>query len=182
MKAAAFILVCVAMQAAAQDRPPLLPTRDVDVSYRSSIGEQTFEQRSRFDASAQRMRLDMPTPGFYAIVNYRSHTMAIVSDPDKGVLDVAAPGVGQSGAAALDLNAVRRGPDQVAGLPCTEWEAKDTGGASTLVCFTADGVMLRARRGTQVLALATRVSYGPVDPELFRVPSGYNHVQGRKPQ
>ena len=76
---------------------------------------------------------------------------------------------------------MRRGQDQVAGLPCTEWETRDSQGQPALTCFTADGVMLRARRGAAVLAIATRVAYGPMDPALFNAPPGYNHVAKAAP-
>ena len=69
--------------------------------------------------------------------------------------------------------------DTVAGLPCIEWETRDLQGQAALACFTADGVMLRVRRGQVVLAVATRVAYGPIDPALFAVPPGYARVVGR---
>lgn len=169
----------VTFAATAQDRPAPLPTRDVDVTYRSQQGNQVLEQRSRFAAGAQRMRLDTPTPGLYVIVDYRAHTMAMVSTADRGVLDMPAPATGAPGMAAAGMY-VRQGDDRVAGLPCTEWQAKDTQGQPAVACYTADGVMLRARRGTQVLAVAIRVAYGPVDAALFTIPDGYDHV-ARKP-
>ena len=156
--------------AAAQDRPAALPTRDVDVTYRSERDGQVIEQRSRFDAALQRTRLDLPTPGLYSILDHRAHTLSIVSDPDKGVLDVPA-GV-PAGSAAF----VRHGQDQVAGLSCTEWETRDSRNQPVLTCFTADGVMLRARQGAAVLAVAVRVAYGTLDPALFSPPAGYGHV------
>ncbi len=171
--------------AAAQDRPASLPTRDVDVTYRVGQGGQTVEQRSRFDVGAQRLRLDTPTPGFYMIVDYRAHTMLAVSEADRGVLDLPAPPSAVPGATpgtAPGGGFVRRGQDQVAGLPCTEWETTDTGGRATLACFTADGVMLRARHGPQVIAVATRVAYGPIDPAVFVVPPDYNRVERRPPR
>ena len=172
------VAVLLASPVLAQDRPAALPTRDVDVTYRTEQNGQAFEQRSRFDAATQRMRLDLPTPGLYSIMDYRARTMAIVSDPDRGVLDMpgAAAQPGSTGAFS------RRGTDQVAGLPCTEWEGPDSRGQTVLTCFTADGVMLRVRQGTQVLAVATRVAFGRMDPALFAPPAGYGHVARRPPQ
>ena len=169
--------VAAPVVAAAQDRPAVLPTRDVDVTYRSERDGEVIEQRSRFDAASQRTRLDMPTPGLYSILDHRAHTLSVVSDPDRGVLDMPAGGAGQPGAGAY----VRRGQDQVAGLACIEWETSDSRNQPVLTCFTADGVMLRARQGTAVLAVATRVAYGPMDPALFSPPAGYGHVTRRLP-
>ena len=171
-------LLATAAPSQAQDAPASLPTRDVDVTYRSEQAGKVLEQRSRFALGAQRMRLDTPTKGLYMIVDYRTHAMMVVSEADKGVLDMPAPPTALPGAAPPGAY-VRRGQDQVAGLPCTEWEAKDSQGQPALTCFTADGVMLRARRGTAVLAVATRVVYGPLDPALFTAPPGYNHIAKR---
>ncbi len=166
----------------AQDRPPATPTRDVDVTYRAGQGDKVVQQRSRFRASDQRLRVDTPTPGVYAIVDYRARTLAMVSDAEQAVLDMPAPAgavpgglpAGQAGASFI-----RRGADQVAGLACTEWETTDTAGLPTLACFTDDGVMLRARRGAQVLVVAARVAYGVQDPAAFTIPPGYAHTSSR---
>ena len=167
--------------AAAQDRPAALPTRDVDVTYRSEQAGQVLEQRSRFAAGPQLMRLDTPTPGLWVLVDYRAHRMSMVSDPDRGALDMATPPGGPPGAppGATGGAYVRRGQDRVAGLPCTEWEVRDNQGQAALTCFTEDGVMLRARRGAQVLAVATRVAFGPMDPALFAIPANYGHATRR---
>lgn len=172
---AAPALAPAAAPAFAQDRPPVLPTRDVDVTYRSEQAGKVLEQRSRFSAVAQRMRVDAPTPGVYTIMDYRSHVMAFVSDADRAALETSTP-------PAAPPAYERRGADQVAGLPCTEWEVHDSSGRPALTCFTADGVMLRARRGATVLAVATSVAYAPLDPALFKVPPGYERVRKRPAQ
>lgn len=157
----------------AADQPEALPTRDVDVAYRSEPGGQAapaVEQRSRFSVAAQRARLDMPTPGLFSIMDYRSHTLAIVSEPDRKVLETTGAGP------ASPVVYQRHGEAQVAGLPCTEWEARDSVGQPAVTCFTTDGVMLRVRRGDQVLAVATRVTYAPQPAALFQVPEGFERV------
>ena len=165
--------------AAAQDRPNPLPTRDVDVTYRSEPGGpaagHAIEQRSRFSAASQRTRLDLPTPGLFSIMDYRTHTLFVVSQADQKVLQTAGP--------ALPAPAwTRRGEDAVAGLPCTEWESRDSVGQPALTCITGDGVMLRVRRGAVVLAVATRVTYAAQPTELFVVPSDYERVRRPAPQ
>lgn len=155
----------------AQEGPPVLPRRDVDVTYRSDQTGQALQQRSRFSAASQRMRVDAPTPGVYTIMDYRRHVLAFVSDADRAAVEVGRP------VPPAPPAYTRRGGDQVAGLPCTEWEVQDSSGHPALTCFTADGVMLRVRRGAQVLAVATKVDYGPLDPALFTVPPGYERVQ-----
>ncbi len=169
----ALLLAGLPLPASAEDQPTPLPTRDVDVSYRSQPagpGGPAIEQRSRFSAAQQRTRLDMPTPGLFSIMDYRSRTLDIVSESDRKILETA--GARPSAAVAYQ----RRGDDQVAGLPCTEWEALDSVGQPAVTCFTADGVLLRVRRGTMVLAVATRVTYAAQPAALFQVPDGYERV------
>jgi hypothetical protein len=177
---AAALLLLAASPAWAQDRPATTPSRDVDVTYQAGVGPAAVEQRSRFRAADQKLRLDTPSPGLYMIVDQRARTMAMVSESDRGVVDMALkssaiPGL-VTGPAGAPQSFTRRGEDKVAGLACTEWETIDSQGQPTLACFTGDGVLLRARRGAQVLVVATRVAYGPHDPAVFSVPAGYNHV------
>ena len=157
----------------AQERPVVVPTRDVDVVYRIPAGTQVIEQRTRFSEAGQRMRVDTPTPGVYSIMDYRSHTMSFVVEGDRAALDTPMP-------QAVPAYS-RVGTDQVAGLGCTEWQTEDTQHRAVVTCFTDDGVMLRVRRGTVPMAVASRVAYGLVDPAVFEVPAGFSHVTGRRP-
>ncbi len=158
------------------DRPATLPTRDVDVTYRAGQGDRTVSQRSRWLAAERKMRLDTPTPGVYALVDYAAGTLAMVSERSRGVLDLPVPAGGLPGQAPPGGGAfTRRGSSQVAGLPCTEWETRDLQGEATLTCFTEDGVLLEARHGAQVLVQATRVTYGALDASDFAVPPSYAH-------
>lgn len=164
----------------AQQRPVTVPARDVDVTYRmTGPANQQLEQRMRWLAAQGLLRVDPPTPGMYMIEDYRAHRMQIVREPARQVIDLDAtaasfPGgtVGPNGGTY-----VRRGEEQVAGMSCTDWETRDAASEPTLVCFTDDGVMLRAQAGGRVLVEAESVRYGPQDPNAFRVPDGYTHVR-----
>lgn len=174
---AALALLLLAGTAAAQERPPTVPTRDVDVTYRMGAGA-AMEQRTRWQAAERRMRIDAPTPGVYMIVDYASRRMSMVSDADRGVLELeakAGPLPGQT-ADGTGAGFVRGGTAQIAGFACTEWQTRDSQGAGTTACITDDGVLLRARQGDQVLAEASRVAYEPADPGAFRVPDGYSRA------
>lgn len=177
-------LVGCPIATAAEERPATVPTRDVDVTYRAGQGDQAVLQRSRWWAEGRRLRLDTPTPGVYAIVDYAAQTLAMVSDAERGVLDLPAPpgglpGQGGAGRAVPNAAFSRRSVNQVAGLSCTEWETVDTLGQPTIACFTGDGVLLEARRGAQVLVQAVRVAYGILDPAAFVVPPSYRHQTPR---
>lgn len=126
------------------------------------------------------MRLDTPTPGVYFIVDYSLHTLVVVSEPKRGVLDLPAPASGLPGQPIPGgASFIRRGGGQVAGLPCTEWETSDTQGQPTLACFTEDGVLLEARHGTQILVQATRVAYGTLDAAAFVIPPSFSRESSR---
>lgn len=176
---ALFTALAVLPARAQGDRPATLPTRDVDVTYQAGQGDRTVSQRSRWSASERKMRLDTPTPGVYAIVDYAAGTMAMVSERSRGVLDLPVPAGGLPGQATPGNSFTPRGSSQVAGLPCTEWETRDLQGQATLTCFTEDGVLLEARHGVQVLVQATRVAYGALDASVFAVPPSYTHETPR---
>jgi hypothetical protein len=169
--------VLVASARAADPASPLIiPTRDVSVLYQADQGGQTLQQRLRWDARDQLMRVDSPSPGLWMLVNYRNRQIYLVNDPQKSVLEMGAtagPLPGQPGG----MNFTRQGTDQVAGLPCTNWAATDTQGQPTLACLTDDGVLLRAMRGRLVLIQAQQVAYSPQDPAEFKLPDGYAHAQ-----
>lgn len=165
----------------ATDRPVTTPTRDVDVVYRAVAGGRPVEQRSRFAATEQKVRIDTPSPGLYLIVDRGAHTMDMVSDADHGVLEMPydpARTVGgfASGPGSASGGFARGGTDIVAGQNCTEWQTADTAGRAVTACFTTDGVLLRARTGPMVLVEAMRVVYGPIEPSVFAIPAGYRRT------
>jgi hypothetical protein len=162
--------------AAPAERPLLRPIHDVDVTYTLDAGGGTIvHERLRWDAAAQELRIDPPTPGLYVIIDFPARRMSTVRTAERVVIDMAAPdnvtGMPDSAAAG----AVRRGTDTVAGLPCTEWDLTDAAGEVASLCLTDDGVLLRARAGARTLLNAETVRYGPLDAGLFQVPAGYIH-------
>lgn len=179
MKRLVLGLICVAFPASAQEGPVTTPTRDVDVVYRSAAGPQVLEQRSRYRVADGKLRLDPPSPGVYMILDQRAHTMAVVSAGN--VLDMKLRDNKGPGGFAAGHHFTRGGVDAVAGLACTEWQTVDSQGQPVAVCFTGDGVLLRARRGAAVLLQATRVTYGQLDPAAFVVPPGYTHARPQEP-
>ena len=163
----------LAVAAHAEQQPPLRPTRDVDVTYR--VGDDAhMQQRMRWMASRQIMRIDPPTPGFHVIIDYGAGRMSVVRDEERLVVDMKAP-AGIAGGPPATPSYERRGDDTVAGVPCTDWRATNSEGAAALACITADGVLLRVRSGEHVLASAVSVNYAPQDAATFAVPADYTH-------
>ncbi|WP_158744607.1 hypothetical protein [Acidisphaera sp. L21] len=168
--------------ARAADRPPTTPQRDVDITYtmaQRQEGAPALTQRMRWSVSAGRLRVDPPTGGIYMIIDYRAKRMSVVKVADHAVLDVSTAGPGLPGAESGSFT--RRDTDQIAGLPCTDWQTADAGGQETLICMTEDGVMLRASQGGKVLVQASSVSYTTQNPADFTPPDGFRHVSGDRP-
>ncbi len=168
-----------AAPALAQERPVTLPTRDVDVTYHTTFRSRSFDQRWRFRASDQKLRLDLPAPGTYMIADERAHAAQMVNDGDHTVLQMSLPNI-DPGGLRPGQSFTRLDAATVAGLPCTEWQTTDVSGRQTIACLTQDGVLLRARRGSDVLVQAVKVEYGPLDPAAFTVPAGYTSDAGSR--
>lgn len=172
----AMLLLAAQEHAALGDAPLLLPTHDVDVTYRAMAGTQALQQRVRWSVATQSMRIDPPTTGVYVIIDYLTRRMSVVHDQEKSVVEMAAPagvaGVPGSGAAG---GFVRRGEAVVDGFGCVMWDTTDRIGKPADLCITNDGVLLQANAQGRTLVSAVKVQYAPQDPALFRAPSGYAH-------
>lgn len=174
-RAAALVIGLAWVMPARADQPLLRPSRDVDVTYRAAAAGdgQEIEQRVRWLAAAQTMRIDPPSPGLHVIIDYVARRMSVVRDATRSVVEMPAPdGVGVIGGAAA-TSFVRRGEATVAGRPCTEWQTLDTEARPAVVCITEDGVLLRAGTADQVRVSAVAVRYEPQDPAAFQIPTDY---------
>jgi hypothetical protein len=175
LAAPAFCASLAASPAFAQTQPLVTPARDVDVTYKVPVAggkDMAILQRLRFSASLRRQRVDLPTSGSWMVLDYAAHHMTLVRDDSHELVDLPAPeNAGQPGPAA---GYVQAGTAQVAGLACTEWRTRDTRGQATTVCYTSDGVLLRARNDIGVLMEAIDVAYRPQDATVFDLPNGYS--------
>ncbi len=180
--ALAVLLSLAAAPVLAQDRPPIVPTRDVAVTYRflgagMPAGAPQAMQVAWL-ASAGLMRTDMPGMG-WMVADQRAGKAFMVMEQMRMVMDVP---VGQAGGPqGLPPNATfrREGNATVAGLPCTIWVYQD-GQSQGRSCITAEGVMLRAEgthQGHSGGMEATRVEFAAQDPARFRRPQGYQTMQ-----
>lgn len=164
--------------ALAQDRPPTIPLRDVDVTYRMVQplqGGPVLLQRMRWSVAAGKLRVDPPSPALYMIVDYKARRMAVIRPAERAVLDMDAAGPGLPVSPAGHFT--RLGMAEVLGQPCTNWQTLDTSGRTVAVCITGDGVMLRASQGGNVLLEATGVSYAAQDVAAFAPPEGFRHIR-----
>jgi hypothetical protein len=152
------------------------------VTYRAGAPQRgaAIEQRVRWLAAAQIMRIDPPSPELHVIIDYVARRMSVVRDATRSVVEMAAPDNldGMIGGQATNGFA-RGGTATVAGQTCTEWRTLDLEAHPAVVCITSDGVLLRAGTADQVRVSAVSVLYAPQDPAAFRIPADYaRHAPG----
>ena len=151
--------------------PPLLPTRDVDISYRSTRPDQpAIVERRRWSASDRLVRTDGPDKST-TLYDRDAHEITILNPKNRTYLKLEGslrqpldPAKGQ---------ALKRGGDSVvAGLHCTDWSWTEDVETRT-ICLTPDGVMLRLVVDGKTTIQALSVKYARQAAELFRVPPNY---------
>jgi hypothetical protein len=168
----------------AQERPPVLPTRDVAVQYRLEGGHGPAGQQAsgeivtvHYAVRGGKIRVDLPAAQGYLVVDRGDRHVFMVMDGMHSYMELPfGDDIERSFAMQSSLNFTRRGAASVAGLPCTIWDVS-TGKSTGTACMTADGVMLRGRGADphygEGAAQAVAVSYAPQPPSLFEVPSDY---------
>lgn len=185
MRAGLLVLVGLApvWPAAAQDRPPDVPTRDVSATYRVEGGPPGAAPETikmAYKANGDKMRIDEDHVT-YTIMDGADRRTFVVNVPEKAYFQVPFNPEEERGALPPGTKFARMGTDTVAGLPCTIWRAQIDSSAST-ACITADGVMLRSEQpapdGSVQKMIATSVEYSPQPDSLFQAPVGYKRVQG----
>jgi hypothetical protein len=161
--------------ASVAEQPRLLPSRDVAVVYRAPGPHGVeVEQRVRWLAAAQIMRIDPPNHDLHVIVDYVGRRMSVVDDASRSVVEMAAPDTPNGIAGATPVASYTRiGQGAVAGHPCTEWQVSDPQGRAALLCITEDGVLLRAGTPETVRVSAISVQYTPQDAAAFQIPANY---------
>lgn len=171
-----------ASHAAAQERPPVPPARDVAVTYRVSgaaaqavPGGVPGALRLSWSAHTQALRVEAEGRSQSVLVDLRARSATVLDEGTRTALVLPAR---ERDLQALTLDGARltrRGRDSVAGHACTVYDAHSNRGRGTL-CLTADGVPLRGDgevNGRPGGFVATSVAYGPQPAEAFRAPPGY---------
>ena len=169
---AALALLLLGSPPRAEERPLLLPTRDVDISYKITEQHQRpITERVRWSASEHLERVDGPNKStsifdhnarVLTLLNGASRTYRKLENAPRQLLEPE-PGL-----------ALKRGNDSVvAGLACTDWSWTEDVEKHT-VCVTPDGVVLRlVIDDSKTVMEARSVHYAAQPAELFRVPPSY---------
>jgi hypothetical protein len=159
--------------ASAETGPQLIPSRDVDITYRvSKPNAPTFSRRVRWQASTQLEREDGPG-NTIIMVDHKAREQTLLRPETQSFLRVELPRD-----SALDQeptgSPTRKGQMRIAGLSCTEWEWTDRGdGKSHRLCVTEDGVLLRETVDGRTVLQAKSVHYRKTKTSTFAVPTNY---------
>lgn len=172
------MLLLIAGPALAQSHPPLVPNRDVTVTYETSSGR---DMTITYAGGGQHMRVEGINPsGGYGLFDRAAGTLIIVEPAQHMYMRMAAPPAMRANMfdeRLKNASFAREGHDTVAGIGCTEWKVttdKGTGNA----CIDANGLVLRARDATSTdpqhtMLVAKHVNYHAVPASAFEPPADF---------
>ncbi len=167
----ALLLAASSLLRADEQQQPLLPTRDVDISYQSTRpGQPPIVERRRWSASDRLVRSDGPDKST-TLYDRDAHEITILNPKNRTYLKLEGS-LRQPLDPEKGKQLKRGGESAVAGLHCTDWSWTEDG-ETHAVCLTADGVMLRLVADGKTVMQALSVKYGPQPPALFQVPRDY---------
>jgi hypothetical protein len=185
--AAGGAFVCLAAGAAtAQEKPPMLPTRDVAVVYRLSSpdGKEQHTMKLFATGDGAKLRMESPErPGFMIMDRTDKKVIVVIAERKAYVEGALDPRLGGGFLLNEDMGFTKAGTDTVAGQSCTEWDVQAPQGRTAKVCVTGDGVVLRGQSGDDQHTgsiEAVSVAYGPQAADLFQPPADYQKLDMQK--
>lgn len=167
---------------AQDDRPLLLPTRDVAVTYALDHQGPGAPKQAHvyYSASTNKLRLENPGEKQVIIFDRAGKTTTMVMtrqhiyfqmpiDPEMELGFMLTP----------DMKFARAGSETIAGHRCTDWTVQSSRVTGT-ACITDDGVLLlgRGKEGTRGGGVeAVEVTYGPLPAALFAPPRDFRKIE-----
>jgi hypothetical protein len=176
------------VMARAQDRPLLLPTRDVAVIYRlpgDSTGNSAEKMQATFADSGNKIRYDFfrYTEAKYPFVSWicdRAPERVIVVMPESRQFEIRPypTGATPGGFLSSDMGFKKQQLTAVAGQPCTNWAVTSSNAKANgaVACITEDGVLLRLSSPDPKdppQLLAQNVHYATAPGQFFAPPPGF---------
>lgn len=183
-KLATLVAALAAVPAVVWARPLMLPIHDVVVEYHTRgmvpgpQGTLTSTVMVRFAGSGDRLRVDGPYGGFYALVDVDDARMIMVMPEQRIYVDQPADPDLMALLQSDDMSFQKIGTERVAGLECTDYTISINGHYGQ-VCLTDDGILLRGQiedADRQPELNAVSVSYTPQASDLFEIPDGFHKV------
>ncbi len=162
----------------ADETPRLMPSRDVDITYRVSSGDKPVTERVRWLAAEEIERIDPHGKGYllarsaYMIIEHHKKTAEIVDPKTHSVTATVNPVAGEL-AEIENAKLTPLGSATVAKLGCQVWRAEISAQVEREICLTEDGVLLRVRNGDKTVLEATAVKYHHISSKLFDIPPDY---------
>lgn len=170
-------LPLAAAPAAAQERPAIIPTRDVAITYR--LPGEAGEMRVAWLAARRLMRTELPGGLGFSVMDPSTGTGFMAMTRERLVMEI---GLGQFQGRALlpgeGARFTREGEARIANRPCTLWRVEQEGEAGR-VCLTAEGIALRSeaigRPESRIEAVS--LDLAAQDPARFERPQGYQSLR-----
>ncbi|ABI62865.1 putative secreted protein [Granulibacter bethesdensis CGDNIH1] len=166
---------------AAETAPLVIPSKNVQVLYDTVDPDGSRHQAMvTVLASAGKLRIETPNSKDYIIIDRKAGNGVMVIDGQKSVMPLP-PGAAQSMTFEPPKNARfnKTGTEVIAGQPCTVYDVTEPNAQGSIVCLTADGVLLNAHERAQNGAslTAVKVSYSNITPAYFDVPQEYRMMR-----
>jgi hypothetical protein len=169
---AGLALLIAGSAASTQERPQLVPIRDVDVSYKITRPNQpAIVERRRWLAGEHLERVDGPDKST-TIFDRNKNEITLLNAANRTFRKLEGvarrPPEPEAG-----VRLMRGGESVIAKLSCVDWTwMQDT--ETHTVCVTAEGVLLRLVIDGRTVIEARSVRFAPQTAELFQVPPGYS--------
>jgi hypothetical protein len=171
IQTAALGILLVGSGSHAEERPPPLPIRDVDITYDLiRLHQPPARMRVRWLAREHLERADATDASATIFDHNRSEITLLIPESRTYRKLEGQPRLPIQPNEGTVLT--RGGQSRLAALPCTEWSWTQDAQTHT-ACATPDGVLLRLSTDGEIEAQARAVRYEEQQPELFHVPSGY---------
>jgi hypothetical protein len=178
----AMLVASVAAAPADQDRPLLLPTRDVAVTYALDHQGPGAAKQAHVYYSASTNRLRLENPGEKQVIIFdraaKMTTMVMLRQHVYFQMPID-PEIELGFMLTPDMKFERAGSETIAGHRCTDWTVQSSRVTGT-ACITDDGVLLlgRGREGTAGGGVeAVAVSYAPQPASLFAPPPDFRKIE-----
>lgn len=174
---------CLAVPAAADPLPSLVPSHDVSGTFLFTTpqGTQTFAIAYSRDQNAMRLTpqagatAELYSGDAYILYDFNANDAKIVMPQLQRYFEqpalVAVMQRVQNDVASAAGNVTAGATETIAGYPCTDYTSGTGNGA--LLCVTADGVVLKLAATNGDSAVAEAMSYDGISADEVELPAGY---------
>jgi hypothetical protein len=169
---AGLAVMVAGLPAVAQERPPFVPTKDVDISYKVTRPSQpAIIERRRWLAGEHLERVDGPDKST-TIFDRNKNEITLLNAANRTFRKLEGKGR-RPPEPETGVKLTRGAELVVAGLHCVEWTwTQDT--ETHTVCATPEGVLLRIVIDGRTVIEARSVHFAAQAAKLFEVPPSYS--------